>query len=770
MNCALCGLPTPTPPVRVGDRAYCCVGCREVSALLGDVAGAAPPAARDASAAPAGRDAYLWVDGMHCLSCERLIEARAARARGVLAVQASFATSAARIVYDPALVREDELPGLLGAAGYRARLRGQQAPEVDERPELLRLLSGGCLASAVMMLSILFVYPLHAGFAVREDYEAIRWLAFGVTPLALFVLTSVLVFYVGWPILRGARTGLAVGLPNMDTLLAVSILSAWGYSTIQLFVDPINLYFDVAGSIVAVVTIGRFLERGARERTARELGRIMDAPVAAARVLRGGQSVICGADEVAPGDRVFVRQGETIPVDGTVVEGSGAVDESLLTGEPFPAARGAGDRVLGGSVLREGRLELDPGAAVESRVAELARVLWNAQSAAPGVQGRADKIARVFVPAVLALALLVALARGLAGAPFNQALLAGLATLVVSCPCTFGLAIPLTAASAIGAALRRGILVTRADLFERGARVDIVAIDKTGTLSTGKMTVVEVVGPPETALLAAAVERDSSHPVAKAIAALDSSRSGREVSSHPGRGACGWVGSRRVAVGSRALFDALHWSVPAALASRLARHAGAESVVSYVGWDGAAYGAIVTRDRPRPDWERFVARLREQGRVILLTGAEHAGGYAGRVDEVLAGVPPEAKAAAVRSLQARGRVAMIGDGSNDAPALAQADLGIAFGAPTALAAQAADLVVAGDRLERVLEALALVGATRQRIRQNLGWALTYNAVAVPLAMAGLLNPLIAALAMSASSIFVVFNATRPMLRESAASA
>ena len=371
---------------------------------------------------------------------------------------------------------------------------------------------------------------------------------------------------------------------------------------------------------------------------------------------------------------------------------------------------------------------------------------------------------------VLALAIFVALGRHLAGAPFQQALLAGLATLVVSCPCTFGLAIPLTAAAAIGAALRRGILVTRADLFERGARVDIVAIDKTGTLSTGEMEVIEVVGPRETALLAAAVERDSPHPVAKAIAALDASRNARDVESHPGRGACGRVGSRHVAVGSRALFDTLHWSIPAALTSLLTHDAGAESVVSYVGWDGVAHGAIVTRDRPRPDWKRLVARLRQQGRVILLTGAEHAGSYAGCVDEVLAGVPPEAKAAAVRSLQARGRVAMIGDGSNDAPALAQADLGIAFGAPTALAVQAADLVVVGDRLERVLDALELVGTTRRRIRQNLGWALSYNAVAVPLAMAGLLNPLLAALAMSASSILVVFNATRPMLREDAGTA
>jgi Cu2+-exporting ATPase len=555
---------------------------------------------------------------------------------------------------------------------------------------------------------------------------------------------------------------------NMDVLLAVAIVSAYAYSVFQLRHDPVDLYFDVATGVVAVVTIGRFLERGAREAALREIGRFLNAAAAKACVVRNGECFVCGADELLRGDRVVVRAGETIPADGTIVDGAGAVDESLLTGEPFPAARQRGDAVLGGAVLRDGRIEVDIGDRVRSRIAELGQALWNAQARADGAPGRADRLAQRFVPLVLLLALLVGVGFVAAGATPQRALLAALATLIVSCPCTFGLAIPLTIASATSAALRRGILLTRAELFDRGRRVDIVALDKTGTLSSGEMAVCSVLGPPEMVGVAAAVERDSPHPVARAIAQLDRRWFAREVTAHPGHGACGMVGSRRAAVGSRALFDRLAWSVPAALAAQVAAQqaapAGPAGVVSYVGWDGVVRGAIVTRDQPRPRWESVVDRLRRRGRVVLLTGAAGAEAYASRFDDVFTGVPPEAKAAVIRRLRTRGRVAMIGDGSNDAPALAEADLAIAFGAPTPLAAQAAAIVVAGDRLDRVADALDIVDATRRRVSQNLVWALSYNAVAVPLAMTGLLNPLWAALAMTASSLLVVWNATRALPR------
>lgn len=763
MNCALCGLPAHGALLRDGEHAYCCAGCREVARLLGSDAAPRPEPAPAAAGTPAPcAEAFYWIDGMHCASCERLIELVAERAEGVRAVHANGATGTARVIYDPGRADLADLAARLGQAGYRLRPRGEAAPEYDERPELLRMLVGACLASAVMMLSFVFVYPVHAGWLDRQDYAAIAWLALDWAPRALCVLTTIQVFGVGWPILRGAVNALRAGGLNMDALLAVALISSYGYSVAQLWIDPLDLYFDAASGIVAIVTIGRYLERSAREAALAEMRGVMEAPPARACIVRAGQCFTCGADEVAPGDRVFVRQGEVIPVDGTIADGAGAVDESVLTGEPFPAARTSGDRVLGGSVLREGRIEIDAGAEVRSRIADLSRVLWSAQTSTGATLGRADRIARAFVPAVIVLAACVGIGLILAGAEPRQALLAALSTLIVSCPCTFGLAIPLTLAGATSEALRRGIVVTRPGLFDRAARVDIVAIDKTGTLSTGEMMVAAVVGPPEVAVLAAAVEREAPHPVARAIAQLDRRAIARELELHPGRGACARVGQRRVAVGSAVLFERLQWPIAPELHAQLAAHADGASVVSYVGWEGAARGAIVTRDRPRPHWDALLSQLRQRARVVLLTGAAGAGSYAAHVDEAFTGVPPEAKAAAVRRLRAGGRVAMIGDGSNDAPALAEADLSIAFGSCTALAAQAADIVVTGGRLASVADALELVEAARRRVRQNLAWALTYNALALPLAMSGAFNPMWAAVAMTASSILVVSNSTRSL--------
>ena len=765
MHCKLCGLPNPGSPLRDSGHEFCCHGCREVYRYFGDAVIATAPPVAVAELPPQAREAFLWVEGMHCASCEYLIERLGPRTPGILAATSNYASGTAKITYDPGLIDEAQLPAAIGRAGYRARLHGDAPPEYDERPELLRLLTGGCLASAVMMLTLLFVYPVHGGFAQPEDYAAIAWLAFKATPLALFAFTTVLVFYVGWPILRGAWTALRVGVPNMDLLLALSILAAYAYSTVQLFRDPLDLYFEVAGTLIAVVTIGRFLERGARLKATQELNGILRAWSDRACVLREGRYLVCGLDELVPGDRVFVRPGEAIPVDGKIVAGQGAIDESLMTGEAFPVSRGTGERAMGGSILLEGNLEIEVGERVESRMANLSRLLWNMQSAAGGMQGRVDRLARGFVPLVMLLAALVGVGLLVAGASPERALLAALATLIVSCPCTFGLAIPLTSATAVGTALRRGIIVSSGDLFEKSPRIDIVVLDKTGTLSSGEMAVVDVIGSPDTAARAAAVERHSAHPVAKAIAALDATRSASEVELHPGRGAVASVGRRRVAVGSRNLFATLGWEIPTDIEARVADRRDGDSVVSWVGWDGCAEGAIVTRDRARPEWIEVIATLRQHCRVVLLTGAEHSSGYAEHVDEVHAGVPPEAKAAVIRRLKTEGRVAMIGDGSNDAPALAEADFGIAFGAPTQLAAEAADMVIPGDRLDRVLDAFALVGAAQRRVRQNLAWALSYNAIAIPLAMTGFLSPLVAAVAMSASSLLVVANSTRALLPE-----
>jgi len=726
------------------------------------LAGRAATPESQALPVPEGAEAFLRIEGMHCSSCELLIERMALKVDGILGAASSYATSTARVIYDPDLIEESALPGILSVAGYRARLRGDALPEYDGRQALLRLIVGVGLAAVVMMLYLAFYYPTNLGLVGLSELQPIHWLVFRAVPGALFALATVIVFYVAAPVFRGAWVGLRTGVPNMDNLLMIAILAAYGYSIGQLMLGSLDLYFDVVAVVVAVVTIGRYLERGAREQATSELVDILQAWTPSARVRKDGECRDLSVDQLNPGDRIVILEGEPIPVDGTVIEGQGAVDESLMTGEPVPVTRGPGEEVLGGAVVVEGTLEIEIGPAVNSRTDNLARILWNVQSTTAGVQRFTDRIARVFVPMVIALAVFVGGWFLLRGSPPGAALLAGLATLIVSCPCTFGLAIPLATAAGVSTALRRGIIITSADTFEKAPRIDIVAIDKTGVLSTGEMTVVEVFGPPPVAEYAAAVERLATHPIAEAIARLDTQRTASDLAIQPGRGALASVDGRRVAVGGKSLFATLGWDIPERITAWAESAGSTENVVSYVGWDGCAQGAISSRDRSRPEWQTVIERLRQHCRVVLLTGAEHSGGYEERADEVHAGIPPEAKTAVIQQLRSEGTVVMIGDGSNDAPALAAADLGVAFGAPTALAADAADVVILGGRLDRLFDAFELIAVTRRRLRQNLAWALLYNATAIPLAVTGLLNPLFAALAMSASSLLVVWNSSRPI--------
>ncbi|MDP6572459.1 MAG: cation-translocating P-type ATPase [Rhodospirillales bacterium] len=763
MDCKLCGLPAPAPPIEADGHPFCCFGCREVYRNFGPdilASDSVPSSVQQDILTPHGKEAFLRIDGMHCSSCEILIERMAEMVDGILSAKSSFATSTAKIVYDPDVIDEADLPEALKSTGYQARLSTEEAPEYDDRLDLLRVLTGAALAGLVMMLYIAFFYPVNLGLIDANDLEPVQWLAYGIAPKAMFLVTTVLIIYVGAPIFRGAWIGWRARVPNMDNLLAIAILAAYGYSFGQLVSGSLDLYFDVAATIITVVTIGRYFERTAKTEATRELSRILEKWAPKARTRWGGGFRLQDVEELEPEDHVIIREGEPIPVDGTIVYGRGAVDESLMTGEPFPVAREPGEEVLGGSVVVEGSLEIKVAPAVASQMDNLARVLWNVQSSSSGARSVADRVARVFVPVVLVLAASVTGVSLLFGAQLGTALLAGLATLIVSCPCTFGLAIPLTTAVGVSTALRDGIIVTSADAFEKVHLIDIVAIDKTGILSTGDMSVVDVLGLPEVAANAAAVERLSPHPIAKAIARLDAPHTASDLEIHPGKGATATVDSKRIAVGSKSLFATLGWDVPGPLASQAAAVTPGDGVVSFVGWDGRVHGAIVTRDRARPHWERVVDQLRRHCRIVLLTGAEHPTGYKERVDAVFSGIPPEGKAAVIRRLRTEGTVVMIGDGSNDAPALAAADLGIAFGAPSALAAEAADIIIPGERLERIFTAFGLIDTIRRRVRQNLGWALLYNVVAIPLAVTGLLNPLFAALAMASSSLLVVWNSSR----------
>jgi len=762
--CELCGLPVPVPPVVSDGRRFCCFGCKEVYRNFGPGVFAADGAASSVPEPPLpdGKEAFLRIEGMHCSSCELLINRLAEEIDGIKFAQSSYATSTAKIIYDPEIIDETDLPAALKTTGYRARFSTEDAPPYDYRPDLLRLVTGVALAGLVMMIYLALYYPVHLGVVDAQELAPIGWLVDHVAPWAMMIFSTMMIVYVGAPIFRGAWIGWRARAWNMDNLLAIAILAAYGYSVARLLAGSLDLYFDVAVMIVAVVTVGRYIERNAKIEVTRELSEILQKWAPKARTRWGGDFRLLEIDELEPGEHVIIHEGEPVPVDGTIVFGAAAVDESLMTGEPFPVSREPGEPVLGGSVVVEGELEIRVGDLVESQMDNLARVLWNVQSSSAGAFGLADRVARLFVPLVLFLAGGVTVFTYLYGGHLGTAVLTGLATLIVSCPCTFGLAVPLTTAAGVSAGLRQGIIVTSADAFEKLRSVDIVALDKTGTLSTGDMTVTEVIGSPEVAVYAAAVERLSPHPIARAIARLDSTMTGTGLDIHAGKGAVARVGERRVAVGSRALFMVLGWEPSKGIADRLAGASLGDDAVSYVGWDGEVHGAIVTRDTSRPEWKRVIDRLKEQCRTILLTGAEHPSGFEDHVDAVFAGVPPEAKAAVVRQLRKDGAVVMVGDGTNDAPALAASDFGVAFGAPSALAAEAADVVIPGNNLERLFNAFELIFTVRRRVRQNLGWALSYNAVAIPLALSGALNPLFAAVAMSASSLLVVLNSSRSL--------
>ncbi len=695
---------------------------------------------------------------MHCASCEILIEHLADRVKGVVAVSASYATSTAKVVYDPEAITEAELPDLLSQAGYRLSARSESKPQPDSNIALFRVIVASSLASVVMMLYLAFYYPTHLGIVDYSELEPVAWLAFKAVPTAIFLLTTIMVVYVGLPIFRGALVGLRVGVLNMDNLLAIAILAAWGYSTDQYLSGSTDLYFDVAAAILTVVTLGRYFERGARAGATQALEGLMDVWSPTVRIKREGEIHEIGLEGIRPRDILIVGVGEAVPIDGVISKGDAAIDESLMTGEPFPIRLGEGDRVKGGTIIVEGQIEITAGEVIESQVSILTQILWQVQSSTAGIRGFADMVARIFVPAVLVLAAAISMWSYTSGAPLREAMLIGLATLIVSCPCTFGLAMPLARAAGLSTALNRGIIMTSPDVFEKPQRFDMVAFDKTGTLSSGDMIISDLIGPPETAKLAAAAERLSAHPIAEAIARLDQSLTATDEDVQPGRGVIATVDGKRVAVGGTLLFATLGWDIPQVLQDKAA--ANQDCIASYVGWEGEVHGVVLTTDQNRPEWRNVVGNIRGDSQVILMTGAENASEYQGDFDEIHAGIPPESKARVIRHLKSKGTVAMIGDGSNDAPALAEADLGIAFGTPTALAAEAADMVIPGEDLGKIFDALAVISTTRKRMRQNLGWALLYNATAIPLALTGLLNPLFAALAMSTSSLLVVWNSAR----------
>ncbi len=771
-QCTLCDLPTPAPPVTGEDvdGTFCCPGCREVYRTLGALDEEDAAAVRErlngaepgASSVPDDADeAFLHVQGMHCTACEAFLEAVAEQEPDVYRAEASYSSEMVRLHYDGGRRSESDLASLLTRGGYRATL--DPSTENEASSTVARLLFGGFFTMMVMVWYVVFLYPVYAGggSVVALEGEFARYVLGNV-----WVATTVVLAVTGWPIFRSAGVSLRVLTPNMDLLVSIAAASAYLYSTGALLLGETEVYFDVAVVIIFVVSLGRWFEGRMKARATGLLADLTREQVdTARRVQENGRAEPVDVDALRPGDRVRVRQGERIPVDGTVIEGRVTVDESLMTGEARPVSKTEGDPVVGGSVVQTNAVDVRVGERAQSTLDRLVRVMWEIQAGTPGVPQVANRLASIFVPLVLGLgAGAVALQIGL-GEPVPYALLSGLTVLIVSCPCALGLATPLAVAAGTRAGLERRIVVKHAGVFEQAADLGVVAFDKTGTLTTGRMEVRDTVGDPATLESGRAIERYSSHPVGEAVAhsAAGTEAEVREVETHP-RGIAATVDGTRVFVGHPDAYREWGGAIPSALVERAERAVESAQVPVVVGETGEARGLFVVGDTIRGEADAVLDRLDGTVRVGVCTGDHEAAVTSlrtdPRIDAVFAEVRPEAKRALLRQWRAEhGPVAMVGDGSNDAPALAAADLGVAFG-PTALAADSADVVILDDDLVRLPEVLDLARATRRRIRQNLGWAFGYNAVAIPLAIGGWLNPLAAALAMAASSLLVVGNSAR----------
>ncbi|WP_254766747.1 heavy metal translocating P-type ATPase [Salinilacihabitans rarus] len=806
-RCTLCGTALAGSAVEAdaGER-FCSSGCRDVAALYGSDADEA-----DADSERPRSDGtvrtFLRVDGMHSATCEAYLESVAEAEDGVVDAAASYVTETVRVDHDPDRVSPAALEATLTTTGYTAYRRdeaaaadgetggtrrsrevtGMRKRRADDVFEM-RYVVGVVFGSFLLLPYVAVLYPVYLSSFADWGMLALFGEAFtGLDePLflsAFFVLTGIVLYLTGMPLLRGAYVGLKMRRPNAALLAALTIVGAYAYGTLAGVTGGLDVYYDLTVAVAAVVMAASFYEATAKRRATDRLTDLTVSQVDEARLYDAdGTTATVPVEEVAAGDRVLVRRGERVPVDGTLAEGSCTVDEAVVTGESLPVAKEAGDAVVGGSVVTDGAAVVDAGERTTSSIDRLTRAVWDVQSADHGVQRRADDLASRLAPLVVGAAVVVGAGTLALGADPTAAAMASLLTLVVASPWGLGFAASLSVAASIEEAVERGLVVFDETVFERLRAVDVVVFDKTGTLTAGRTEVLEADAPADLLRAAAALEERASHPAAEAIASAFAGEGTRadggsladdvrvcDFRSHA-TGVEGVVDGRRTLVGHPDLFAERGWTVDEALERRVADARGVGRLPVVVGRDGAAEGVVVVGDEPRAGWEETVTSLHESGReVVVLTGDDEAAADAfarhPAVDRVFAGVPPDGKTAAVRRLRAGNRVAMVGDGTNDAPALAAADLGISLGGGTALAADAADLAIVDDDLAAVERAFALSAAAGERLDRNLRLAGAYNAVAIPAALLGVLNPLVAMVGVVATGALVAASAWRPLLEE-----
>ncbi len=761
-------------------------------------AGAVPAAARQApgESATAGqldgdgaREIELSIEGMTCAACAARVEKKLNKLANVRA-SVNYATATARVTA-PAVMPVLTLTEAVAQAGYSATAREEQAaePGADADADAARQYA---YLRRRLFVSLAFFVPLTDLSLMLSLIPSLR---FAGWQWLLVACAAPVALWCAWPFHKAALKNARHGTSSMDTLVSLGILAACGWSVYAMFVldrgaqagtlwerlihgSGGGIYLETAATVTTFLLAGRLYEARARRiagEAMRELGAAAAKDVCV--LDPDGSERRIPASRLRPGETFVVRPGETIAADGEVLFGQTAIDRSMMTGESVPAEAAEGDTVTGGTVVLTGRLVVRAvRVGADTQLSHLIRLVEQAQAQKAAIQRVADRICGVFVPAVMACAVLTLMGWLLAGAPAGHAFSAGLAVLIIACPCALGLATPAALVAACGRGAQLGIFIKGYQGLETSRSITVVVLDKTGTVTTGRMSLAGLRaadGVDRTCLLryAGAVEQASEHAVAAAISTAAVAETGPLPQADgfralPGLGARGIVDGREVVVGREKLLAGLGMTLPPALARQCQEWEQAGHTTVLIGWDGTVRGAVAVADTVKPSASAAIAELRGLGlHPMLLTGDNEATARAvaaaAGIDEVIAGTLPADKAAVITRLQARGQqVAMVGDGVNDAPALAAADLGLALGSGTDVAISAADMILLRDDLRTVPEAIRLARATFRTIRRNLAWAFGYNVAAIPLAALGFLNPIVAAVAMTLSSVFVVANSLR----------
>jgi Cu+-exporting ATPase len=751
------------------------------------------------------REIELEISGMTCASCAARIEKNLNKLEGVEA-SVNYATEKARVKTEGETSPEDlistvEQTGYKAVEPSRAQSAGAgheqvhdhgsehsahdhggiAAPETDREVADLRNRLIGAIVLAIPVIAMSMIEAF--------QFEYWQW--------ASLTLAAPVVVWAAWPFHKATLVNLRHGASTMDTLVTMGISAAFIWSLYALFLGTAgepgmkhpfeitvaptdgasNIYLEVAAGVTMFLIAGRYFELRSKRRASSAMRALLELGANEANVLRDGTEVKVSIDEMTVGDEFVVRPGEKVATDGIVISGNSAIDESMLTGEPVPTEVGAGDPIAGATVNTSGRLVVQASrVGADTQLAQMAKMVEDAQSGKAEVQRLADRISGIFVPVVIAIAAATLGAWLGAGFPAEAAFTAAVAVMIIACPCALGLATPTALLVGTGRGARSGILIKGPEILESTRKVDTIVLDKTGTVTTGRMSLVDVVTGPGTTRevllrLAGALENASEHPIAKAIATTAAEEVGalpepEEFANIEGRGVQGMVEGRAMLVGRESLLNEFSQRLPRELgeAKDLAESHG-RTVVA-VSWDGEPRGLLVVADTVKPTSTEAIRQFRELGLTpVLLTGdnrsaADQVAGETG-IERVIAEVLPGEKVDEVRHLQAEGSVvAMVGDGVNDAPALAQADLGMAMGTGTDVAIEASDITLVRGDLRSAADAIRLSRRTLGTIKVNLFWAFAYNVAAIPLAALGLLNPMLAGAAMAFSSVFVVGNSLR----------